>query len=142
MTKLFETGLKGCLMNGWFGGVAGLALWGCSAPSTMVRPTALDLRGNATVSGSEAQPFLAGPMRLLHVNADGRTAPRFSHVWKRDGAVDCHRGTPLAWDGESSVDIADDELLCVAADSPVRLLWHGRPAVQSVPAAPAQASLR
>jgi hypothetical protein len=94
------------------------------------------------VSGREAQPLVAGPMKLLHVNVEGRTEPRFSHVWRGEGGSDCHGATPLAWDGASAVEIAKDELVCVSADGPARLVWHGRSAAPDLLLAPRQASLR
>jgi hypothetical protein len=135
------------LVRGWVGGVAGLALVGCAAPTTALRPTAGDMRGNAIVWGREAQPLVTGPMKLLHVNSDGRTEPRFSRVWRpgalQGGLLDCHDATPLSWDGESAVEIAKDELVCVSADGPARLSWHGRAvAPKQLLAAPRQASLR
>jgi len=148
MTTSCGTGRKsgGRLVRSWWWGVAGLAVAvlvsGCAAPTPIVRAAPRDLRGNAIVAGREAQPLVTGPMKLLHVNSDGRTAPRFSHVWQRDGAVDCQNGTPLEWDGESAVVIGKDELVCVSADGPARLSWHGRSIARRRPAVPQQASLR
>jgi hypothetical protein len=143
MTTLSGAGVKGRIVTGWLGGMAGLMLFGCAAPTTIVvRPTVRDMRGTAKVSGREAQALVVGPMRLLHVNSDGRKEPRFTHVWQRDGAVDCHNGTPLDWDGQSAVEIGKDELVCVSSDAPARLFWHGRSLGRDVPASPHQASLR
>jgi hypothetical protein len=155
MTTLRGAGLGGWLVRGGVGGVAWLALVGCAAPTTALRPTAGDMRGNAIVWGREAQPLVTGPMKLLHVNSDGRTEPRFSRVWRpgalqggpqggpQVGPIDCHDATPLSWDGESAVEIAKDELVCVSADGPARLSWHGRAvAPERVFSAPRQASLR
>ena len=94
------------------------------------------MRGSAAVAANEARPLVNGPIRLLHINTDQRTTPRFSRVWVRDGKGDCRDGTPLEWDGESDLEIHRDELVCVAAGKPARFTWHGR----SIPAA-AEASL-
>jgi len=112
----------------------GLAsLMGCAGTATATRPVAIDLRGSAAVVGNEARPLVNGPIRLLHVNTDQRTTPRFSRVWVRGGNGDCRNGTPLDWDGESELEIHRDELVCVAAGKPARFSWHGR----SIPVAPA-----
>lgn len=86
---------------------------------------------------------MAGPIRLLHANTDGRVAPKFSRVWLRRGADDCRNGAPLEWDGSSAIQIEKDELVCVETPRSSRVSWHG----QVVPAAGAgaathQASLR
>lgn len=151
MTTLHGARVSGWTIGGWVGGFAGLALAGCAGSTTalrapplresVVRATAGDMRGNAIVSGREAQPLVAGPMKLLHVNTEGRKEPRFSRVWRRGGVIDCHNATPLAWDGESTVEIAKDELVCVSADEPARLFWHGRSVAPERLSAPRQASL-
>lgn len=142
MTTWRETRVSGWLMRGWVAGVAGLALVGCTGLKTALRSTAGDMRGNTLVSGREAQPLVAGPMKLLHVNSEGRTEPRFSHVWRGDGGIDCRGATPLAWDGVSAVEVAKNELVCVSADGPARLVWHGRSAAPELFSAAHQASLR
>jgi len=81
-------------------------------------------------------------MRLLHINSDTRAAPTLSRVWQRDRAMDCRGGTPLAWDGQTEVEIGKDELVCVAAARPARISWHGRTVQSQFPSAPQQASLR
>jgi hypothetical protein len=142
MTTSFGWGIRGSAMTGWLGGVAALAWVGCAAPTTALRRPSEDIRGNTLVSGSEARPLVAGPMKLLHVNSDGRTEPRFSRVWQRAGTADCHNGTPLVWNGETAVEIGPDELVCVAADGPARVSWHGRTVARDFLAASRQASLR
>ncbi|HEY4185871.1 MAG TPA: hypothetical protein VGP07_12435 [Polyangia bacterium] len=139
MTTSQGQGLRGWIVKGC---LSSLTLFGCATSATAERPAPADIRGNAAVSGPEAQPLVAGPIRLLHVNSDGRAEPRFSRVWRRDGAADCKSGTPLAWDGQSEVAIQEDELVCVAADGPARFSWHGRSIVREAPAAIQQASLR
>jgi hypothetical protein len=111
----------------------GLAsMLGCAGTAPVPRPMAIDVRGSAAVGGAEARPLVNGPIRLLHVNTDQRTTPRFSRVWVRGGNADCRNGTPLDWDGETELNVGRDELVCVAAAKPARFSWHGR----SVSAAP------
>ncbi|HEY4187556.1 MAG TPA: hypothetical protein VGP07_20940 [Polyangia bacterium] len=122
------------MVAGCMGWVGGLALLGCAAPTTAIRQAPADIRGNAAVSGAAARPLVLGPIKLLHVNSDRRTEPKFSRVWSRDGARDCRNATPLAWDGETEVYIGKDELVCVTADRPSRISWHGRSVANEQPA--------
>lgn len=119
---------------------AGLTLGGCA--TTAEHKPVQDIRGAAAVTGRTTQPLVAGPIRLLHANFESRTAPHFSRVWKRGDHIDCNSATPLAWDGQTEVELRQDELICVAAGAPARIWWHGRSLDQTTPAAPEQASLR
>jgi hypothetical protein len=140
MTTLQVWGLKG-----WIAMVAGVALAGCATTAnqttTSQRPIE-DIRADAAVSAQEAQPLVAGPIRLLHANFDARAELRFSRVWRRNATMDCQGGAPLAWTGEHAVEIEKDELICVAAATPTHISWHGRPLERSATPASAQASLR
>lgn len=138
MTTSQGQGLRGWIIKGCLGS---LTLFGCATSGTAERPVPADIRGDAAVSGPEAQPLVAGPIKLLHVNFDGRGEPRFTRVWRRNGAADCKRGTPLEWDGQSEVAIAQDELICVAATAPARFSWHGRSMEGEASAPIQQASL-
>ncbi len=120
--------------------LAGLTFGGCA--TRVDRKVAHDIRGAAAVSGHEMQPLVAGPIRLLHANFESRTVPQFSLVWRRGDHVDCNSATPLAWDGQTEVELRKDELICVAAGAPARIWWHGRSLDQTTPAATEQASLR
>jgi len=134
MTRLLGWGLTGWMT------LVGMTLGGCA--TTAGQPLAHDVRGDAVVSGHQVQPLVAGPIELLHANFDTRAKLQFTKVWRRSPTVDCSSGTPLAWNGESVVEIEKDELVCVAAPVSTRVSWHGRPLRQSGPATPAQASLR
>jgi hypothetical protein len=135
-------------MKNWLvkvvGGLVGFGVVaGCAGPGVGGRRTPEEIRGSAAVSGGEARPLVAGPLRLLHVNSDGRAVPRLSRVWVRGGAGDCRNGTPLDWDGAGgTVQVEKDELVCVESARPARISWHAR----GMPAEPAslvhQASLR
>jgi hypothetical protein len=129
---------QGWGLMGWML-LIGLTLQGCA---TAGQVPAQDVRGDALVSGQEVQPLVEGPIKLLHANFDARSNLQFSKVWRRSSTADCRSGTPLAWNGESAVEIEKDELICVAATTPTRVSWHGRPLPRSAPATPAQASLR
>jgi hypothetical protein len=118
---------------------AGLGLAGCA--TTVDYKLAHDIRGDAAVTAHQAQPLVAGPIRLLHANFEGRTAPQFSRVWRRDDHADCASGTALAWDGQSTVELRKDELICVGAATPGRIWWHGRSLNETAPASTEQASL-
>ena len=133
------TTLQGRGFTGWIM-LLGLTFAGCA--TTGSQAPAQDVRGDAVVSGREVQPLVAGPIELLHANFDGRSKLQFSKVWRRDATADCRSGTPLAWNGESAVEIEQDELICVAAPAPARISWHGRPLHHAAPIAHPQASLR
>jgi hypothetical protein len=130
---------QGWGLTGWIILVV-LTLEGCA--TTTGQPPMQDVRGVAVVSGRDVQPLVAGPIKLLHANFDTRSNLQFSKAWRRSTTVDCNSGTPLAWNGESAVEIEKDELICVAATAPTRVSWHGRPLHQAAPATPPQASLR
>jgi len=120
--------------------LVGLGLGGCA--TTAAELPAQDVRGDALVTGTDVQPLVAGPIQLLHANFDSQASLRFSRVWRRSAAVDCHSGTPLAWNGQGAVEIEKDELICVAATTPTRISWHARPLHHVAPDMRAQASLR
>ena len=126
------------------GGMGLAFLAGCVGPQAAARPDGrgTEIRGSAAVAAGEARPLVAGPIRLLHANTEGRAAPKFSRVWVRSGTGDCRNGTPLDWDGATAVQIRKDEMVCVQTARSARVSWHGR----ALPAAPSptvrQASLR
>lgn len=69
-----------------------------------------------------------GPVRLLHVNVDKKAGARFIRVPKHEGAIpDCGSGAPLAWDGESDLEVGSGESVCVAVLHDARVSWHARP---------------
>lgn len=115
---------------------------GCAAHQA----PAADIRGSALVAGQEARPLVVGPMKLLHVNTDRKAQPKFSRVWLRNGAGDCRNGTPLQWNGTTAVQVANDELICVATVRPTlrptRFSWHGRAVSPEASPSTLQASLR
>lgn len=125
-------------------GVGMAMMAGCVGPVTEVRPDGrgAEVRGSATVAAGEARPLVAGPIRLLHANADGRATPKFSRVWVISGAEDCRNATPLNWDGASAVQVQKDEMVCVQTVRTARVSWHGRALPVTGPTTLRQASLR
>ena len=82
-----------------------------------------------------------GPVRLLHVNIDKKAGAHFTRVPNHAGAIpDCAGGAPIAWDGESDLDVGSGESVCVAVVRDARVSWHAREL--PVPLGLQQASLR
>ena len=91
-----------------------------------------DLRGSKALTSAEPQLLVAGPARLLHVNADRRqgfTLYRIRH--DKGGAGDCRGARKEAlvdWNQESDLLVHKDETICVAAERRTQLSWHALPA--------------
>jgi hypothetical protein len=127
--------------------VLGLALaaGGCAAGQQQVVTARVhsttDLRGTARVSTPSPVVLVMGPVRLLHVNVDKKAGAHFTRVPSRAGAMpDCAGGAPIAWDGESDLDVGSGESVCVAVVHDARVSWHARQL--PVPAGFQHASLR
>jgi hypothetical protein len=106
-----------------------LAAGGCATGQTTARVHSTDLRGSARVSTPAPVVIVMGPVRLLHVNVDKKAGAHFIRVPHRDGATalaDCGNGAPLAWDGESDLDVGSGESVCVAVNHDTRISWHAR----------------
>jgi hypothetical protein len=74
--------------------------------------------------------MVAGPVLLLHANFNRRVQTQFFRVERRDGlAADCSAGSPLGWDGESTLEVGKDELVCVSAARNTGVAWHARTVV-------------
>ena len=107
--------------------VTGLAI-GMSGCATWAAPP--DYRGSAARVAAEPRPLLAGPARLLHVNADRRTPFTLYRVQtepgkpadcggaRRDVVVDFARGAIL---------VGKDETICVAVQGAAQVSWHAKP---------------
>ena len=104
----------------------------CASTSGVAGESIADLRGNTALVGTEPALLLAGPARLLHVNADRDAGVTLYRVARRDGtAADCRgvrREAVLDWDRESDLLVRKDETICVAAAGRTQLSWHARPA--------------
>jgi hypothetical protein len=68
-----------------------------------------------------------GPVTLLHANVDKKAGAHFIRVRNRDTAMpNCDGGAPLAWDGESDLDVPSGESICVAVAHKAGISWHAR----------------
>jgi hypothetical protein len=86
-----------------------------------------DLRGTARVSTPSPVVLVMGPVRLLHVNVEKKAGARFTRVPSQGGAMaNCAGGAPIAWDGESDLDVGSGESVCVAVVHDARVSWHAR----------------
>jgi hypothetical protein len=118
-----------------------LGLGGCAASQATARAQAADLRGSTRVATPAPAFLVAGPVELLHVNVDKKAGARFIRVPHHEGvAVDCGRGAPLAWNGESDLYVQSGESVCVAVVRDARVSWHAR--TMPAPAGFEHASLR
>ena len=104
-----------------------LAAGGCATGQTTARVHSTDLRGSARVSTPAPVVIVMGPVRLLHVNVDKKAGAHFIRVPQRAGTMpNCDSGAPLAWDGESDLDVGSGESVCVAVNHDARVSWHAR----------------
>ena len=107
--------------------IGGLALGAAACVS--VRAPA-DMRGRTALTGTEARLLIAGPARLLHVNAD-RSGVTVYRVPRQEGTdTDCRAvktQQAVDWDGESDLQIGKDETVCVSGRRLTQLTWHARP---------------
>jgi hypothetical protein len=111
------------------GAVLGLALavGGCATGQATARVSSSDLRGVAHVSTPGAVVLIMGPVRLLHVNVDKKAGAHFTRVRNHDAAMPaCGGGVPLAWDGESDLEVGSGESVCVAVAHDAGISWHAR----------------
>lgn len=124
-------------------GILAVALGGlgCAGASASARPAMFDVRGSAQVADAEPRMLVEGPVRLLHVDVDGRRDVTFFRVPRRPGSeIDCRQGAVaidargVARTGTSrlDLDVAANEGVCFAAGSQaggsrkVRVSWHAR----------------
>jgi len=101
---------------------------GSSGCATWAPPP--DYRGSAARVATEPRPLLAGPARLLHVNADRRTPFTIYRIRTEPGQpVDCSgaRRDVVVDLTQGAVLIGKDETICVAAQGVAQVSWHARP---------------
>jgi hypothetical protein len=98
-----------------------------------------DLRGSTALTSAEPQVLVAGPARLLHVNAvnaDRRKGFTLYRVRGEQGARgDCRsarKDALLEWNQESDLLVRKDETICVASEGRTQLSWHALPATGDV----------
>jgi hypothetical protein len=115
-----------CVMGGFAMGMAACASW---APPP-------DYRGRTARVGAEPRPLLAGPARLLHVNADRRTEFTLYRVRAQEGKpVDCggaRRDAVIDLDQGAVIWVGKDETICVVAQSSTQVSWHAKPVTGDV----------
>ena len=108
--------------------VGGFALGAAACASSA--PPVGDMRGRTALLGTEAQMLIAGPARLLHVNADRANVTVYRVPRQAGTEADC-RGVRqelvVDWDRESNLQIGDDETVCVSGTRLTHLSWHARP---------------
>jgi hypothetical protein len=89
-----------------------------------------DYRGSTPRIGGEPRPLLAGPARLLHVNADRRTPFTLYRVRTEPGKpIDCGRARQDAvidLAQGSTVVVGKDETICVSAQGATHVSWHAK----------------
>ncbi len=107
--------------------MGGLAI-GMSGCATWAPPP--DYRGSAARVGAEPRPLLAGPARLLHVNADRRTPFTLYRVQTEPGkSADCAgaRRDVVVDLAQGAVVVGKNEMICVAAQGSAQVSWHAKP---------------
>ena len=109
----------------WVTGGLAIGMSGCA---TWAPPA--DYRDSAARVGAAPRPLVAGPARLLHVNADRRTPftlyrirtepgkPADCGGARRDVVVDLSQGAIL---------VGKNETICVAAEATAQVSWHAKP---------------
>ena len=112
----------------WVTGGFAIGMIGTSGCATWAPPP--DYRGSAARVAAEPRPLLAGPARLLHVNADRRTPFTLYRIQteagkpadcggaRRDVVVDLAQGAILVGKGET---------ICVVAQGRTQVSWHAKP---------------
>ena len=94
------------------------------------------------LAAAKPSVLVAGPTRLLHANYDRRAGVVFTKVPLPAGAApSCLAGTPVAWDGESDLEVSASEVICVGSARRVNLAWHARTVTPPFPAGVQHASL-
>jgi hypothetical protein len=109
------------------GAVGALAI-GMAACASWAPPP--DYRGSTPRIGGEPRPLLAGPARLLHVNADRRTPFTLYRVRTEPGKpTDCGRARQDAvidLAQGSTVVVGKDETICVSSEGATHVSWHAK----------------
>lgn len=106
---------------------AGLGIGMSSCATWAPQP---DYRGSAARVAAEPRPLLAGPARLLHVNADRRTPFTLYRIRTDPGKpADCGgaRRDVVVDLAQGAVVVAKDETICVAAQGVAQVSWHAKP---------------
>jgi hypothetical protein len=118
-------GVMGKRTSLWVTGGLAFGMSGCGT----LAPRA-DYRGSVARVAAEPRPLLAGPARLLHVNADRGTPFTLYRIPSGpDKPADCRGGRrDLVVDlTQGSVLVGKNETICVAAQGIAQVSWHAKP---------------
>jgi hypothetical protein len=106
--------------------VGGLAL-GAAACASSGAPA--EMRGRTALLGTEARMVVAGPVRLLHMNADKPNVTVYRVPRLEGTEADCRsvrQELVVDWDRESALQIGKDETVCASGTRLTHLSWHAR----------------
>jgi len=109
----------------WVTGGLAIGMSGCA---TWASPP--DYRGSAARVGAEPRPLVAGPARLLHVNADRRTPFTLYRIRSEPGKpADCGgaRRDVVVDLAQGAILVGKNETICVAAQGGAQVSWHAKP---------------
>jgi len=98
-----------------------------SGCATWVPPP--DYRGSAARVAAEPRPLLAGPARLLHVNADRPTPFTLYRIRTEPGkTADCRgaRRDVVVDLAQGAILVEKNETICVAAQGVAQVSWHAK----------------
>jgi hypothetical protein len=117
---------------------------GCATAAGQGQARGRDMHVSATLPGGASRAIVSGPATLLHVDvgrADDLSLYRVARTdgdpcatAKRTPAIELRRGAS----NRVNIDVAADEIVCVAAGRAASLTWHAR---RAVPAAPTMGRL-
>jgi hypothetical protein len=110
----FRRGLS-CLV------LSAVGSWACAGSLSQTNQSTTEVRGSIAVANLEARMLLAGPARLLHVQADRKARLRLFRVPRQFGTEDDCRGV---LDGDevavpkrhAEIDVAKDEVVCAKVE--------------------------
>jgi hypothetical protein len=109
----------------WVTGGLAIGMSGCA---TWASPS--DYRGSAARVAAEPRPLLAGPARLLHVNADRQTPFTLYRIRTEPGKpADCGgaRRAVVVDLARGPLVVGKNETICVAAQGVAQVSWHAKP---------------
>lgn len=103
---------------------------GCATGQTS-RSFRPDIRESVAIGDPKPRFLLAGPARLLHLDVERRGPVVVYRVLRRDGTVaDCQtdgvEGSAIVEITHGSLDVMNDESLCVTVGRHATLSWHAQ----------------
>jgi hypothetical protein len=123
-------GVMGKRISWWVTGGLAIGMSGCASWAS---PS--DYRGSAARVGTEPRPLVAGPARLLHVNADRRTPFTLYRIRTEPGKpADCGgaRRDVVVDLAQGAIVVGKNETICVAAQGGAQVSWHAKPVTGDV----------